>query len=53
MGLCLSANCAAEVPVFWASGRLLKALGVERALNIAMAAYCLRLLCYLVSRTHP
>lgn len=48
MGLCLTFNCAAEVPVFALSGRILERLGVPRALNLAMAAYLLRLLAYLV-----
>lgn len=48
MGLCLSANCAAEVPVFMLSGRILDRLGVERSLHLAMACYVLRLCCYLV-----
>jgi len=48
MGLCLSANCAAEVPVFFWSGRILERLGVERALHVAMGCYVLRLCCYLV-----
>ncbi|KAL4434055.1 hypothetical protein ABPG75_000496 [Micractinium tetrahymenae] len=47
MGLCLSANCAAEVPVFFFSGRILERIGVERALQVAMGAYVVRLSCYL------
>lgn len=41
--------CAAEVPVFFYSGRILERLGVERALHVAMGCYILRLCCYLVS----
>lgn len=49
MGLCLSSNCAAEVPVFYFSGQIINWLGsVERAFNLAMAAYVLRLSCYVV-----
>lgn len=48
MGLCLSANCAAEVPVFMLSGRILDKLGVDRSFHLAMACYVLRLCCYLV-----
>lgn len=50
MGLCLSFNCAAEVPIFFFSGPLLAWLGVEQALHVAMGAYVLRLCCYLVRR---
>lgn len=49
MGLCLTFNCAAEVPVFYLSGPILERLGVKKALNLAMAAYVVRLCCYLVS----
>ena len=48
MGLCLSANCAAEVPVFYYSGRIIEHLGVERAFTLAMCAYVLRVCCYVV-----
>ena len=41
-------HCAAEVPVFFYSGRILERLGVERALHVAMGCYVLRLCCYLV-----
>ncbi|PSC72947.1 Major facilitator superfamily domain-containing 6 [Micractinium conductrix] len=47
LGLCLSFNCAAEVPVFFFSGPILERLGVERSLHVAMAAYLARLSYYL------
>jgi len=49
LGLCLTANCIGEVPVFFFSGALIKRLGVNAAFNLAMAAYLLRLGCYAVS----
>ena len=49
LGLCLAVNCNAEVPVFYYSGALIKRLGVELALNLAMGAYCVRLVAYAVS----
>eukprot|EP00887_Chlorella_sp_A99_P003417 scaffold7.g3417.t1 len=53
MGLCLATNCAAEVPVFYFSGQLIQWLGVERALNLGMAAYVLRLCCYVALPLAP
>jgi hypothetical protein len=50
LGLCLTVNCVAEVPVFYYSGALIKKLGVELAINLAMGAYCVRLAAYAVSR---
>ena len=49
MGLCLSANCLAEFPVFYFSGPIVERLGVERAFTYAMVAYVLRLCAYIVS----
>lgn len=48
LGLCMSANCLGEVLVFYFSGWWLARLGVERALNLAAAAYALRLGAYTV-----
>jgi hypothetical protein len=50
LGLCLTVNCLAEVPVFYYSGALIKRLGVELALNLALGAYCVRLIAYAASR---
>lgn len=48
LGLCLSVNCAAEIPVFYFNSRILARLGVLRAFHLAMAAFILRLACYAV-----
>ena len=36
--------------MFYYSGQIIERLGVERAFNLAMAAYIARLCCYVVSR---
>ncbi|KAL6777249.1 hypothetical protein ACKKBF_B20760 [Auxenochlorella protothecoides x Auxenochlorella symbiontica] len=46
LGLCLSANCAAEIPVFFFSGKILERVGVLPAFHLSMAAFLLRLTCY-------
>ena len=50
LGLCLTMNCIGEVPFFYFSGAIIKKLGVQPALNIAMGAYCLRVGCYAVRK---
>lgn len=50
LGLCLTMNCIGEVPFFYFSGAIIKRLGVQTALNIAMGAYCLRVGCYAVRK---
>lgn len=50
LGLCLTLNTVGEVPVFYFSGALIKRLGVNKALNISMGAYVVRLGCYAVSK---
>lgn len=46
LGLCLAANCIGEVPIFYFSGAIIKRLGVELSINIAIIAYLLRLAAY-------
>ncbi|GAB4815579.1 hypothetical protein N2152v2_002625 [Parachlorella kessleri] len=53
LGLCLSFNCLAEVPVFYYSGPLLEWLGVERAFTLAMCGYVLRLCAYIALPLFP
>ena len=48
LGLCLTLNCVGEIPFFYYSGDIIKRIGVQHSLNIAMGAYCLRCGCYSV-----
>jgi hypothetical protein len=45
-------QCMLQVPVFYYSGQIIERLGVERAFNLAMAGYVLRLCAYIVSGSH-
>ncbi len=53
LGLCLAMNCVGEVPFFYYSGALIKKLGVTMALNLAMAAYIVRLGAYALLPWYP
>ena len=46
MGATLTVTCVVEAPVFYASGRLIRHLGVPRILGLVHAAFLLRLSCY-------
>jgi hypothetical protein len=46
MGATLTVTCVVEAPVFWASGFLIRSLGVPRILALVHAAFLLRLSCY-------
>jgi hypothetical protein len=48
LGLCMTANCCGEVPVYLFSGWWLPRLGVQRALNLVLLGYVLRLGAYTV-----
>lgn len=53
LGLMLTANCVAEVPVFFYSGEIIKRLGVAATMQLSLAAYALRFLAYLVRCIQP
>jgi len=46
MGATLTVTCIVEAPVFYASGHLIRSLGVPRILHMVHAAFLLRLACY-------
>lgn len=46
MGLSLSVTCAAEVVVFWFSGRIIQGLGIRLCMHLVFLAFLVRLLCY-------
>lgn len=48
MGLTITITCAAEVPVFYFTGWLLEAVGVNAVLHGVLAVYALRLTFYSV-----
>lgn len=48
LGLMLTANCVAEVPVFFYSGAIIQRLGVLTTMQLSLGAYALRFLAYLV-----
>jgi MFS family permease len=53
MGLTLTVNCAAEVPVFFFSGSILRRATHLTLINLAMAAYVVRLTCYALMPLYP
>ncbi|GAB4813441.1 hypothetical protein N2152v2_000487 [Parachlorella kessleri] len=48
LGLCLTANCCGEVPAFYFSGWWLNKLGPQRALNVVVLGFVIRLGSYLL-----
>lgn len=50
LGLMLTANCVAEIPVFFFSGTIIARLGVMTTIQLSLAAYALRFVAYMVGR---
>lgn len=51
VGLSLTMNCIAEVPIFLHSQRIIQKIGILRCLEISTAAYCLRMVSYILLPT--
>jgi hypothetical protein len=53
MGACLAAICCIELPIFLYSGPILRLLGYQGSLHVALGAFCLRLAFYAVLDVMP